>query len=503
MLPIVTPAEMAEADRRTIAAGTPESALVERAGRAVALAARQELGGSYGRRAVVLCGGGNNGADGRVAARVLRTFGVRVDVFAVGREPGLDRSRAARGFARADLVIDAMFGTGFCGDLDGDAAWCADALATGGAPVLAVDIPSGVDGRTGHVATHAVCARSTLCFQALKPGLLFEPGRAHAGSVGVVDIGVAVVPRVYAVDLADVRVPTRPPDAHKWSRAVVIVGGSGGMAGAPMLAARAAARACAGMVVAVLPAPGARRAPASEIVVRELASDPAGGFAAEAAVTARREIGRFAAGVIGPGLGRALGSDAFAARVIAEAPIPLVIDADALNVLADDRAALDVRYAAGLPLAILTPHDGEFARLAGRPVGDDRIAAAVALATERRCIVLLKGPATVVAAPDGRAVVTLTGGASLATAGTGDVLSGVIAALLTAGLAPFEAAWQAAVVHGAAADRSPFGDGTIASDVIDALPLALLDREQPRSQDARHHPGPRRDDARSGRDLRR
>lgn len=502
MRPIVTPAEMAEADRRTIAAGTPESALVARAGRAVALAARRELGGCYGRRAVIVCGGGNNGADGRVAAHVLRAMGARVDVVTVGREPFLDRARTERALARADLVVDAMFGTGFRGDLDGDAAWCAGAILTTGALVMAVDIPSGVDGATGQIGTSAVRAHSTVCFQALKPGLLFEPGRAHAGRVEVVDIGVDIDPSVFAAGLEDVRVPARPADAHKWSRGVMVIGGSAGMTGAPMLAARAAARAGAGMVVAVLPAPGARRAAASEIVVRELASDPAGGFAAEAAVGARRELGRFAAGVIGPGLGRALGSDVFASRVIAEAPIPLVIDADALNVLTDDRAALDVRGAAGLPAAVLTPHDGEFARLAGHPVGPDRIAAAVALAAERRCVILLKGPATVVAAPDGRAVVTRTGGARLATAGTGDVLSGVIGALLTTGLAPFDAAWHAAVLHGAAADRSPYGDGTIASDVIDALPLALLDREQPRSQDARHHPCQRRDDSRSGRHRR-
>lgn len=503
MRPIVTPAEMAEADRRAIDAGIPEAILVERAGRAVALAARRELGGDYGRRVVVVCGGGNNGADGRVAARLLRARGVRVDVLDVGQEPRLDRPRAERQFGRADLAIDAMFGTGFRGDLDGDAAWCAGAMRAADARVLAVDIPSGVDGATGRVGTCAVRAQSTVCFQALKPGLLFEPGRSRAGTVAVADIGITVGSRVQAADLDDVSVPVRAPASHKWTRGVMIVGGSGGMTGAPMLAARAAARAGAGMVVAALPGPGARRAAGSEIVVRELASDPAGGFAAEAAVTARREIGRFAAGVIGPGLGRALGSDAFAARIIAEAPIPLVIDADALNVLADDGASLEVRYAAGLPLAVLTPHDGEFARLAGRPVGDDRIAAAVTLAAERRCVVLLKGPATVVAAPDGRAVVTMTGGANLATAGTGDVLSGVIGALLTAGLAPFDAAWQGAVLHGAAADRSSFGDGTIASDVIAALPLALTDREQPRSQDARHHPGPRRDDARSRRHRRR
>ncbi|MCZ7527542.1 MAG: NAD(P)H-hydrate epimerase [Acidimicrobiia bacterium] len=188
MIPVLTPAAMGEADRAAIAAGTPEAVLMERAGRAVARAVRRVAGGSYGRRVVVVCGKGNNGGDGLVAARVLRSWGVRADVFLLAG--GVDRSRFDRALDRADVAVDAMFGTGFRGDLEGDAAWVARRLSGGPVPVVAVDIPSGVDGETGAVAGEAVAADVTVCFAALKPGLCFQPGAARAGSVEVVDIGV-------------------------------------------------------------------------------------------------------------------------------------------------------------------------------------------------------------------------------------------------------------------------------------------------------------------------
>src|SRR5262245_17788293 len=183
MRPVVTPAQMAEADRRVIASGTPESVLVDRAGHAVARAARQLLGGTYGRRVVVAAGKGNNGADGRVATDVLRARGVGVDLFPID-EP-VDRAALARALGRAQLFIDAMFGTGFRAALAGDAAWIVGAVRDAGIAVLAIDIPSGVDGTTGLVAegADAVQAHATLTFAARKPGLLFEPGRSHAGRV--------------------------------------------------------------------------------------------------------------------------------------------------------------------------------------------------------------------------------------------------------------------------------------------------------------------------------
>src|SRR4051794_29918470 len=187
MQPVLTPAEMAEADRRAIAAGTPEAVLVERAGRAVARHAHGMLGGAYGRRVAVVTGKGNNGADGRVAARRLRALGIGVDELDLER--GFTDGERARACGRADLVIDAMYGTGFRGALDGSAAAAADWSQSGGVPVLAVDIPSGVNGTTGAVAGAAVHATETICFAAYKPGLLFEPGRGLAGRVTIADIG--------------------------------------------------------------------------------------------------------------------------------------------------------------------------------------------------------------------------------------------------------------------------------------------------------------------------
>jgi ADP-dependent NAD(P)H-hydrate dehydratase / NAD(P)H-hydrate epimerase len=468
MLPVLTPAEMTAADRAAIAAGTSEATLVERAGRALALLARQMLGGSYGRRVVVLAGPGNNGADGKIAAAVLRRWGVRVAVIDVPLV--VDRSVAERALSRATLVIDAMYGTGLRRPLADDAAWLVAQLEH--RRVLAADIPSGVDGATGLIGSVAARAERTCCFQALKVGLLFEPGRSQAGEVGVVDLGIPVMTSTYAVTTADVVVTKRAPDAHKWSRSVLVVGGSGGMIGAPLLAARAALRSGAGMVVVGLAGVAARRASAAEIVTREYPSDPDGSFAGEAASRIVRDAARFGSVVVGPGLGRSIGADSVAARAIAEVATQLVVDADAINVLAADPAPLRVRHAAGLPMPVFTPHSREYERLVGRRPDDDRIEAARSLAARLGGVVLLKGPGTVVAHPNGQARVVRAGGTELATAGTGDVLAGVIAARLAAGDDAFTAAWSAAAVHAEAGRRSVAGDGTVASDVVEALPVA-------------------------------
>jgi len=185
------------------------------------------------------------------------------------------------------------------------------------------------------------------------------------------------------------------------------------------------------------------------------------------------EISRYRAGAVGPGLGRDEGTQAAVRRIVAEADVPLVVDADALNAIANDSAALNARHAAGLPLAILTPHAGEYARLAGRAVGDDRVGDARELAARFQVIVLLKGPGTVIAAPDGRAVVNRTGGPALATAGTGDVLTGVIAGLLAQGVDPFDAAATGAYLHGRAAEAAATAPDVVASDLVSALPHTL------------------------------
>jgi ADP-dependent NAD(P)H-hydrate dehydratase / NAD(P)H-hydrate epimerase len=434
------------------------------------------LGGTYGRRVVVLAGQGNNGADGRVAARDLRTRGVGVDELLL--EPGFAERDLERAVSRADLVIDAMYGTGFRGELEGLAARACELVNAASTPVLAVDIPSGVNGATGAVVGVAVRAAETICFAAYKPGLLFEPGRTHAGRVSVVDIGIAIdasgTPRLSVLDVADLALPSPGADSHKWSSGCLVVGGSSGMVGAPLLAGRAALRSGAGMVVCAVPGlAAAAQVSGRELVARALPASAEGALGEDAADAVLKEVARYRAVAIGPGLGRDPATQAAIRRIVAEADVAMVIDADALNAIAVEPSVLESRRAAGLPLAVLTPHAGEYERLAGRTVGDDRVAAARELATRLHAIVLLKGPGTVIAAPDGRAVVNRTGGPPLATAGTGDVLTGVIAGLVAQGVDPFDAAATGAYVHGRASEAAPAAPDIVASDLVRALPRTL------------------------------
>jgi hydroxyethylthiazole kinase-like uncharacterized protein yjeF len=442
LLPVVTPEEMAAIDA---AAPAPVEVLIDRAGRALAAEARRMLGGTYGRRVVVVAGKGGNGGDGRVAAARLEAGGVRVAV--VDAADGLSRLPAA------DLVVDAAYGTGFRG-----AYRAPDA---GGAPVLACDIPSGVDGLIGAADPDAVTAVRTLTFAALKPGLLLEPGRSRAGTVTVADIGLDVSgARAHLVEDADVTswLPTRPADTHKWRSAVWVVGGSPGMSGAPVLAATAAARAGAGYVR--LSSPGAEPPlPGAPIEVVGTTLDEHG-WADDVLAGAAR----FRALVVGPGLGDRGAAEV--RRVVAEAIAPVVVDGDGLRALGTDCVR------AGHPTTILTPHDGEFERLAGHPPGADRIDAARRLAGATNAVVLLKGPTTVVASPTGAVLVVIAGDARLATAGTGDVLSGTIAALCAQGIDPFHAAAAGAHLHGKAAMLGP-AHGLVAGDVAAALPAAI------------------------------
>jgi NAD(P)H-hydrate epimerase len=442
VIPVVTPAEMAAVDA---AASEPVEVLIERAGAAVARAALGLLRGAYGRRVVVVAGKGNNGNDGRAAARRLAARGVAVLL--------IDAKSASELLPEADLVVDAAYGTGFRGDYD--------APAPGGAPVLAVDIPSGVDGLTGAAGDGAVRAVATVTFAALKPGLLLQPGRSRAGVVTVADIGLDVSgARAHVVDRADVAVwlPARPAESHKWKAAVWLVAGSPGMTGAATLAARGAQRGGAGYVRASVPGgePGGHMP--VEVVQTHL---PASGWAAEVC----EGLGRFKAAVVGPGLGADV-SAADVRALVTGAPVPVVVDGDALTALGRVEGPL------GGHAPVLTPHDGEFERLTGAAPGADRFEAVRALAATAGCVVLLKGPTTIVAAPTGEALVTLAEDARLATAGTGDVLSGVIAALCAGGLAPFRAAAAGAFLHERAATLG-FARGLVAGDVADLLPSAI------------------------------
>jgi NAD(P)H-hydrate epimerase len=307
---------------------------------------------------------------------------------------------------------------------------------------------------------------------------LFEPGRAHAGRVRVVDIGIDVSstdgPQLAVMDVTDLSLPQPGADSHKWSSGCLVVGGSGGMVGAPMLASQAALRCGAGMVVCAVPGvDAAATVSGQELVARALPATPLGAFAEAAADEVLKEVDRYRALVVGPGVGRDQGAQAAARRIVAEANVALVVDADGLNAIAVDPAGLRGRHAAGLPTAVLTPHAGEYERLAGKPVGTDRVASARDLARELNAVVVLKGPGTVIAAPDGDAVIDMTGTAALATAGTGDVLSGVIAALLAQGVEPFAAAATGAYVHGRAATAADSSPDIVASDLVLALPRTL------------------------------
>jgi NAD(P)H-hydrate epimerase len=448
MVPIVTPQEMGAIDA---AAPEPVELLIERAGAAVARAAISMLGGTYGRRVVVIAGKGNNGNDGRSAARRLARRGVSVVV--------LDAAELPPSVPDCDLVIDAAYGTGFRGSWKGP--------DVGATRVLAVDIPSGVDGLTGAVGDGVLEAERTVTFAALKPGLLLPPGAASAGEVEVVDIGLDVSrARAHLVERADVAawLPPRQRDTHKWRAAVRVIAGSPGMLGAAHLAASAAQRAGAGMVR--LSSPGVDHDPLipTEVVGESL---PASGWTS----LVLDELDRFGALVIGPGLGRADATAMAVRDLVGHGGRPVLIDGDGLYAMAwapgGPRSLLD-REAA----TILTPHDGEFRMLTGRDPGPDRFAAARELAADTGAVVLLKGAATIVAEPGGRALVSTAGDERLATAGTGDVLAGTIGALLAQGVPAFEAAAAGAWLHGTAASLGP-ARGLVAGDVVTHLPVVL------------------------------
>ena len=536
MRPLLTPEEMGRADRATIEAGTSAEVLMERAGRAVARAVVRAVG-RYGRRVAVVCGKGNNGGDGFVVARVLAEEGLHVRCLAVD-DPDATTGAAAHHLAAArsagiavrtfrseelrgcDAIVDAILGTGSEGEPRGAARQALDAihhitqgeelfddpegpgLIAGPAAeprpiVIAVDIPSGVDGTTGWARGSHVIADITVALGAQKLGTALTP---VSGLVEVADIGIAIDDwGALETEHGDVAafLPSRSPDAHKRSNgAIALIGGSTAMPGAAILAARAAMR--MGCGYATLGTVGSVRSVAEgllpEVLTQDISPDD---------VLGPEALDRFAdvlegadALAIGPGLGRGEKQASLVERALREVPVPMVLDADGLNVLEDRVGALADRDGT----VVITPHPAELARLLGRTTEEvqrDRVAAARDAAGAFGCIVVLKGHRTLIARPDGWVestasgrrrvvnpgrtwvVVNPTGGPELATAGTGDVLTGAIAALL-----PFDpdwgfaAAWAGAYVHGVAgglaADR--FGPaGVVAWDVAENLGSASED----------------------------
>lgn len=487
---------MRAADEATISSGVPSATLMDRAGRAVARAAIREAGGRYGRRAEVICGRGNNGGDGFVAARELARAGMPVRCLVVGEPGGIEgaarehmRLAAAEaveilpwndaGLGPCDVVVDALFGTGFRGRAEGEAAHAIEAMNAGPAPVVAVDIPSGVSGATGAVEGPAVAAARTVVMAAEKLGTAVGPGASLAGRVEAADIGIPVRGhRAGMVERDDVArcLPHRPADSHKRSLgAVALLGGSAGMSGAVKLAARSAVRMGVGYctVGATASVEAALSAALPEVLTTVVAEGDTLG--AEALDLFDAVMERATALAIGPGLGTGADQSGLMTAVLDRVELPMVIDADGLNVLAGHTDGLSGRARP----AVLTPHPAELARLLDRSVPEiqaDRVQAARTAAERFGSVVVLKGHHSVIAEPSGRIAVNPTGGPELASAGTGDVLTGAVGSLLAAGLEPFDAAWAAAYVHGAAgavAARRVGGPGVLAWDVAEALPEAI------------------------------
>jgi len=471
--------------------GVPSLELMERAGTGLAnLAVELAPSGPI----VVVAGKGNNGGDGLVAARLLRDGGREVDVLFAGEPEGLTADAQANlerlpgpapealmGELRDDaaLVIDALLGTGATGEPRGAIGEAIDRINASGAPVLAADAPSGVDASTGTVARRAVTARATATFHSAKPGLWIEPGRACAGSVHVIDIGIPTGAPVEA-DVGLIRdslldeLPRRRVGSTKFtSGEVLVAGGSPGLTGAPSMAALAAQRAGAGYVTACIPQSLSLIFEARLLEVMTIAlPDDDGRLVPDGLQRLLEAAERAGALVLGPGIGRSEGALRFVRDAITRAALPIVLDADGLSAYNGEITAVAQR--GGVPL-VITPHEGELGRLLGVPsseVAAERLRHAREAARLAAAIVVLKGDDTLITHPAGTVAVSPGATPALATAGTGDVLSGVVGALLAAGCEPFLAAAAAVRLHALAGIRAAERrgrDGMIASDVIDEL----------------------------------
>jgi hydroxyethylthiazole kinase-like uncharacterized protein yjeF len=487
MIELLTTAEMAEADRLTIAGGISGTRLMERAGRAVADAVTRQSGRGAP-SIVIVAGPGNNGGDGFVCARILAERGYPVRLLLLGDRARLkgDAAEAAAGWkdaveaakpeslAGADLIVDALFGAGLARPVEGPAKAIIEAINTAAVPVIAVDLPSGINGDSGAVMGVAVRASDTLTFFRRKPGHLLLPGRLYCGSVEVADIGIpdtvlpTIGPKIFAnaPALWAGRFPMPQPGTHKYRRGhAVVVSGDVSHTGAARLTARGALRAGAGLVTIASPREALAVNAAANLAVMVRAvdgPDELAGFLADP---------RLNAIVIGPGAGVGERTRAMALAALS-GERAVVLDADALTSFADSPEALfSAIKSRDASATVLTPHYGEFARLFKPsfqgPETPSKCDLARQAAAQSGAVVLLKGSDTVVASPAGRISITENAPPWLATAGSGDVLAGFVAALLAQGMPAFEAGSAAAWLHGEAGNES--GPGLIAEDLPEAL----------------------------------
>ncbi|MCC2111887.1 MAG: NAD(P)H-hydrate dehydratase [Hyphomicrobiales bacterium] len=481
MIELLSTAEMARADKLTIERGTPGISLMEAAGRAVADAVSGKS--PLGTRIAVLAGPGNNGGDGFIAARILRDRGYRVRIGLLGTADGLrgDAAEAARRYGAApepltaevisgaDVIIDALFGAGLARAIEGVGADVIAAANDSGASIFAVDLPSGVNGDSGAVLGTAIEAAETVTFFRRKPGHLLYPGRSLCGAVRVADIGIRdeilneIAPLTSAnqLELWRSAYPRPYPEMHKYSRGhAVVVSGPMLRTGAARLAATAALRAGAGLVTLASP-PDALTVNAAHLTaVMLMRMEDADEFADILRDERKNAV------VLGPGAGVGSTTRALAATALS-GDRAVVLDADALTSFADDPDMLFTLVERAGRTPVLTPHDGEFARLFPDLDGLSKLERARVAAERAHSVVVLKGPDTVIAAPNGRAAISEDLPCWLATAGSGDVLAGIVAGLLAQHMPVFEAACAAVWMHGAAA--AAIGPGLISEDLAPAL----------------------------------
>ena len=497
---ISTAAQMRALDRAAIEErGIPSTQLMETAARAVAEEAAV-LAGAPGPalRACVFCGSGNNGGDGVAAARFLREMGLDVRCILVGRRENMtaetremedrlaDAGGALEDFCPDDLelrawvmgcrvLVDALFGIGLSRELAGPFAAAVALINASPAPTLAVDLPSGVETDTGRVLGTAVAATVTVTFTRAKPGHYLGEGGDLCGRVKVVPIGIPEaltesLPRqIKAVEPEDLTLPHRGRNTHKGDFGrIYILAGSVGYTGAPVLAARGALRSGAGLITLAVPEAiyPILAVKCDEIMPRPLDNSYHEILAQAAACDVV---------LMGPGLGRAPETQALVLSLLADLDGPVVLDADGLNAISGHIDKLDGRGAAGR-LTVLTPHDGEFARLWGAPPGADRLGVALGFAKAHRCVLVLKGHRTITAFPDGEAVINTTGNPGMAKGGSGDVLAGGMASLLGQGLPPKRAVPTAVLLHGMAGDLAAAEQGEYGmtpTDLIEKLPQTM------------------------------